>query len=193
MGETAVSSVELVPDRAEAARYIEALAGSPDAVVTFQTFDDLKTRKDRRLARILHGTLAEHLAQLRHLNAQGAGIYIMVNAGDGQGRGEGNVTALRAVFVDDDKNLLDPASLALPPSFVVRSKAGRHPYWKLRPGEPLSAFTPTQEALATKLGTDRIIDLPRVLRVPGFNHLKDPANPFLVELEEHLDGHLHPR
>ena len=179
----AVVQIGAEPDREEAARYIAALAGSADAVVTFQTFDDLKNRKDWKLARILHGTLTEHLAQLRHLNAQGAGVYVMVNEGDGNGRGEENVTALRAVFVDDDKGQLDPATLAVPPSTVVRSSPGKlHAYWNLRPGEPRDAFTPTQEALATKLGTDRIIDLPRVLRVPGFYHRKDPAHPFLVEL-----------
>ncbi len=181
MGETAVSSVELVPDRAEAARYIEALAGSPDAVVTFQTFGEGAHKGDPSLNRVRHGTLATYWGELVNLNRRGAGIFVMVNEGDGKGRGAANVTALRALFLDDDTGELEPAALLLTPSTVVRSKAGLHVYWKLRPGEPLDAFTSTQEELADQYGTDATVkDLPRVLRLPGFLHLKDRADPFMV-------------
>src|SRR5262249_47767434 len=40
-----------------------------------------------------------------------------------------------------------------------------------------------QKSLSAKLGTDPTVhDLPRVMRLPGTLHLKDPANPRLVEL-----------
>lgn len=185
MGETAVSSVELVPDRVEAARYIEALAGSPDAVVTFQTFDDRADGKDKdpALNRVRHGTLATYWGELVNLNRRGAGVYVMVNEGDRKGRGAANVTALRAVFLDDDQGELEPAALLLTPSIVVRSKAGLHVYWRLVPGEPLESFTSTQEELADQYGTDASVkDLPRVLRLPGFLHLKDRADPFMVRV-----------
>ncbi len=183
MGETATNSVELVPDRAEAARYIAALAGSPDAVVTFQTFGEGAHKGDPSLNRVRHGTLATYWGELVNLNRGGAGIFVMVNEGDGKGRGAANVTALRAVFLDDDQGDLAPAALLLTPSIVVRSKAGLHVYWRLRPGEPLDSFTSTQEELADQYGTDASVkDLPRVLRLPGFLHLKDRAAPFPVRV-----------
>ena len=167
----------------DARAFLAALTGTPDAAVTFQTFDDDKARRLPALARILHGTLGRYAPLLGKLSADGAGVFVMVNEGDGRGRGAANVTGLRALFVDDDKGTLDPAALALPPSVVVRSKAGCHVYWKLRPGEPLAAFEGAQRALAARLGTDAtMVDLPRVLRVPGFDHRKDPAHPFPVRL-----------
>jgi hypothetical protein len=46
----------------EAVRFLECL--DPGArYFTFQTFDDDGDRKDKRLAKILHGTLAQHAAK----------------------------------------------------------------------------------------------------------------------------------
>lgn len=165
----------------DAATFLRTLVGEPDPAVTFQTFDDAKDRRDPQLARILHGHLSDLADQLAGLNARRAGVYVMVNEGDGNGRGAENVTGLRALFVDDDAGKLDPSTLPLAPSLVVRSKAGVHAYWLLAPGEDLAAFKPAQGALARRLGTDpRMDDLPRVLRVPGFLHHK--AEPFPVRL-----------
>ncbi|HET8542093.1 MAG TPA: AAA family ATPase [Anaeromyxobacter sp.] len=91
--------------------------------------------------------------------------------------------ALRALFVDDDTGKLRPESLPVPPSIVVESKNGIHAYWKLAAGEPLDGFTAAQVALAGRFGTDRAVkDLPRVLRVPGFLHMKEPSAPFMVRV-----------
>ena len=83
-------------DLAEAGRFLDLMAeGEP---VTFQTFADRD--KSAKLARILHGDLDQHGSELVRLNAAGAGIFFMVNYGDGKGRTEKNVTGIRAVFVD---------------------------------------------------------------------------------------------
>ena len=111
----------------------------------------------------------------------------MVNEGDGKGRKATNVVRLRAVFTDDDgKAQADPPSTAAAPaSLVVQSASGRHSYWRLEEGADLSAFSATQKALAKHFGTDpKVHDLPRVMRVPGFFHLKDRASPFLVRVLE---------
>ena len=66
----------------------------PDAdFFTFQTFDDNQGngKAATNLAHILHGTLAEHVGELRRLNRAGAGVFVMVNAGDGEGRRADNV------------------------------------------------------------------------------------------------------
>ncbi len=183
--ETTVSTPR--QDARSARAFIEALTGSADSEVTFQTFDDNNDRKLSSLARVLHGTLSAHWPELVRLNEAGAGVFVMVNAGDGKGRTEKNVQALRALFIDDDSGELEPAALELAPSIVVRSKKGLHAYWRLRPGESLKNFQVAQAALASKLGTDeKVKDLPHVMRVPGSLHRKDPE-PFLVEVIQTSD------
>jgi hypothetical protein len=178
------------PVRAEAELFLRALAGCADAPVTFQAFADCESLKNdeakaARLARVLHGTLSDRWNELVRLSRAGAGVFVMVNEGDGQGRRESNVRGLRALFVDDDSGTLSPMALELAPSILVKSRSGLHAYWRLRPGEPLDRFTPAQTALAGALGTDPAVkDLPRVMRVPGFLHQKDPAAPFLVRVVE---------
>ena len=168
------------PDHAETARYLEVLTGSADARVTFQTFDD-SDEKRAHLAAVFVGTLAQHAPELGRLNRAGAGVFVQVNEGDG--RGKAAIRALRALFVDDDCAQLTPAALELAPSMVVQSKNGIHAYWRLRTGQPLDAFTPAQLALADALGTDRAVkNLDRVMRLPGFFHVKDPSSPFMVRV-----------
>lgn len=155
----------------QARRFLEALAGSPDAVVTWQSFDDDSTRKDPALAVVMHGTLAGCADELVALNARGAGIFLTVNATDGHGRKAENVTDLRALFVDKDTGPLGP--LALEPAIRVRTVQGEHAYWLLKPGEFRDEFRNAQKRLIRALDTDpSIIDLSRVMRVPGFLHCK---------------------
>lgn len=176
------------PDRDDAEKFIAALAGSVDAKVTFQTFHE--TNKAKGGANIFHGSLAEHWSKLVDLNGAGHGVYVLVNQGDGNGRKAANVVGLRALFLDDDGKGAQPASFggagvepftALPPTITVQSKAGQHNYFQLAQGEPLDQFTAAQQTIAAHFGTDSAVkDLARVMRVPGFLHMKDPANPYLV-------------
>jgi RepB DNA-primase from phage plasmid len=172
------------PDLSLAGAFLEALAGSPDAPMTWQTFSDVKDPKAKRdpLARWLHGTLVQHAAELTRLNARGAGIFLMVNAGDGKGRETENVTRIRAFFTDQDGP--QKRAFALPPSFIVHTSPGKYQaYWKAADRDvPLEDFTPTQKRLAAFYGSDpAVTDLPRVMRVPGFYHRK--KEPVLVGLE----------
>ena len=48
----------LQPDLKTALEFLDAL--EPNGHFTFQTFDDRKSGKNSSLARVLHGTLAEH-------------------------------------------------------------------------------------------------------------------------------------
>src|SRR5260370_41498588 len=130
--ETAVSTPR--QDARSARAFIEALTGSADSEVTFQPFDNNNDRKLSSLARVLHGTLSAHWPELVRLNEAGAGVFVMVNAGDGKGRTEKNVQALRALFIDADSGELEPAALELAPSIVVRSKKGLHAHWRVRAG-----------------------------------------------------------
>ena len=144
--------------------------------LSFQTFDD-GPGKRKPLARIMHGTIAQHDDKLRTLNARGAGVFFMVNEGDGRGRKAANVRRVRALFVDLDGSPLEPVEAApLRPHAIVESSSGRwHAYWRVKDC-PLDRFKPLQQALATRFNGDpKVCDLPRVMRVPGFDHRKGEA------------------
>lgn len=116
------------------------------------------------------------------LQKQGYGIFTMVNSGHSQK--EQDITAINALWVDMDGREPDAAMLAkLPaPSAIVQSKAGKHVYWFLNPGQPLERFSDAQKRLAAALGGDpAVCNLNRLMRLPGFNHLKNPDEPFQVE------------
>ena len=175
----------LKPDMNQAQRFLTLLAG--DEPVTFQTFDDGATKKPK-LARILHGNLEEHAATLSALNAQGAGVFVMVNRGDGLGRKAANVTGIRALFVDLDGAPLEPVLAAgVEPHITIESSADRyHAYW-LVSGCALEQFTQLQAALAAKFNSDpKVKDLPRVMRLPGFWHKKaEPSQTRIIEEKSH--------
>lgn len=120
-----------------------------EGIFTFQTFDDYKIRKDPYMARVLHGTLNEHFAELLRLNQQGAGIFFTVNATDGRGRSGANITKVRAVFVDLDGAPLDAVyGSPLEPHLIIQSSQGKyHAYWIVE-GLALDQFTNIQKNLA---------------------------------------------
>ncbi len=183
--------------RDDAERFIAALAGSRDARVTFQTFLDDKKNPPAGAPTplVLHGSLADHWDTLVAVNRVGHGVFVMVNEGDLDGRSAQNVVGLRALFIDDDEGNLryvgdgQAPFVRLPPSMTVETKRGHHNYFCLNPGEPLEQFTAAQGALARYFGTDpKVKDLPRVMRVPGFFHMKNPSDPFLVKLVQARDA-----
>lgn len=154
---------------------------------SFQTFDDNQERKDRKLARIFHGTLTEHAAELARLNAKGAGIFVTVNETNGKGRTKADIVRVRAVFVDLDGAPLDPVMEAgSPPHIVTQTSAGKwHAYWRVD-GMPLETFSEVQKSLIARFNSDPAVhDLPRVMRLPGFEHRKE--KPFLVSLKSAND------
>jgi hypothetical protein len=164
--------------KAEAQTFLDALA--PGGRFMFQTFDDNANRKDGSLARKLYGTLDDHWRELNDLNERGAGVYITVNETDGKGRETTNIVAIRAAFVDFDGQP-QPENPHVPPTVITETSPGRwHYFWCLRDC-PLEQFTPLQKRLIELYGSDpKIIDRPRVMRVPGFLHRK--REPFLSKL-----------
>ncbi|GAB3094920.1 primase alpha helix C-terminal domain-containing protein [Lysobacter terrae] len=174
-------------DTAMAARFLTALTG--DCIHTFQTFDD--TGKSRRgMNRVLHGSLASQAQRLATLNDKGAGVFVMVNRGDGNGRKAINVTACRALFVDLDGAPIEPLlSCQLPPRIVAESSPGKwHAYWPVS-DMPLDQFTPAQKTLAALFAGDpKVNDRSRVMRLPGFLHRK--GEPFQTRLDRCEPGPL---
>lgn len=182
----AAETNKAVDDLTAAQQFLSLLAEGGE--VTFQTFDDTD-RKRPELARIFHGDLDDHAAELGRLNRAGAGVFFMVNAGDGKGRRAENVTEVRAVFADLDGAPLDPVRLcALKPHAIVESSPGRfHAYWLALDVRP-EQFRPLQQGIAARFGGDvKVCDLPRVMRLPGFWHQKGkPFQTRIVELDPSL-------
>jgi hypothetical protein len=162
-----------------------------------RTFDDVvledgTKREDPELITTLKISCADmragspKLAKLIRLNQQGAGVFVTINRTDGKGKSKENVTEVTALFADTDGAPLEPL-LALQPHVVIQSSPGNwHVYWRVSDCA-LDQFTPMQEAITEKFGTDKSVkDLPRVLRLPGFYHCKGEPQ-FVTFCPEHMD------
>ncbi len=176
-------------DLDEARRFLKCL--SPEnPIEVFQTFDDMEiiskdgSRKKRGradLARILIGTLDQHAETLQNLNKQGAGIFDTVNQTDGKGRCRDNITAIRSYYIDQDGG--SPPNHILIPTMIVKTARGFHYYLCAKIGASLDNFTLVQTGLIEYYNSDPAVKTPeRVMRLPGFFHMKDPYNPHLVRI-----------
>lgn len=125
--------------------------------------------------------------EARDWNSKGWGIFWTVNEFNGPRRKE-NLRRIVAWAIDldgNDKKAQHAKLLASPiiPSLIVETKSGYHAYWLAKDGKPEHWNAIVLERLVPHFGSDKNArDLCRVLRVPGFLHLKDPANPFKVEI-----------
>tara|TARA_R110000796_G_scaffold252500_1_gene387183 strand:+ start:25469 stop:27910 length:2442 start_codon:yes stop_codon:yes gene_type:complete len=153
----------------------------------FQTFTDskevtkqLKADKKRDpLACTFTATAEEALPRLQVLQNKGAGIFVQMNVSTA--RGKDNVTQLSTYFLDTDGAPIGPIIKAMPkPLMVVSSSKGNfHIYW--RTTDALQSFKMTQLSLALSFGCDdQMVNLDRVVRIPGSWHLKDVNNPYPV-------------
>lgn len=173
----------------DARNWIECLTGSSATPMTWLCIAESAASKGRERPHELHGSLEQHQDRLTELNTKGYGIFACVNETDLRGRQTPNIEAVRALFVDKDRGP-DGSYGALPeleltPSMVVESGNGQHAYWRLREGEPRSIFPVAQRALAATLGTDpKPVDLPRVMRVPGFIHRKGEPTEVTVRVND---------
>ena len=152
---------------------------------TFQTFDDNKDRKEPSLTRIFNGKLDQHIDDLLRLSSLGAGVFVTVNETDLKGRTKDNIVRVRVVFQEADRPGVPIPPLA--PHIVVQTSPGKfHRYWLTDESESaLGQFADVMRTMVDQYGSDpNAQDLSRVLRLPGFFHLKDSANPFLVSVIE---------
>jgi hypothetical protein len=170
--------------------YLHAL--DPNATeFTFQTFGDKKSAEQKfdPLAKVFHGRFDDIAPKLVKLNEQGAGVFVMLNEGDGvvhdgykTCRTNANVVRVRAAYLDLDGEPVEPVINAeVPPHILVESSGGRyHAIWRVC-GCELQEFSQRQVALAQKFNGDPSVkDLARVVRLPGFYHQK--GEPFPTNL-----------
>ncbi|PWW04839.1 DNA primase RepB-like protein [Paenibacillus cellulosilyticus] len=82
------------------------------------------------------------------------------------------------------KAYLNRHSKSLKNAMIVETKNGFHMYWPIQDGS-IDKFVPIQKALVQKFSSDpRITNLSRAMRVPGFYHMKDPDDPFMVKVKQ---------
>lgn len=165
--------------------YITTLTGDPNTVVDFRCIHDT----DKAVpGKAIRSTLAEAYQMLLQYNQNGYGIFCCINAMDGQGRNLENVDHVRTHVVDLDNlfsaqtNYEKATTSEFVPHFAVQTSPGKyHLYWLVEPYKGNEFYSTHQRKIRQLYDGDRsVIDASRVLRLPGFNHLKDPANPFLV-------------
>ncbi len=153
-------------------------------ICSFQTFDDSKESQRKRLIKVLHGSLDQNIDKLIKLNEDGAGIFVMVNQGDGKGRAGGNVTNIRSVFIDLDGSPIQPVLDApIKPQIIIATSPNKyHAYWLVNDLDK-EHFKPLQQLIARDYGGDmKVCDLPRVMRIPDFFHKKN--DPFKVRIHQ---------
>ena len=156
---------------------------------TFQTFDD-KPTKNPALARWMHGDIDTLFNELINYNKLGAGVFVMVQGGDGSGRNIKSVNKIRCIFNENDHGV--PKKQPLEPQIVVETSPGKSHYYFLVDGLELDDFKPIQNRLIAEYGSDKNAhDLPRVMRLPGFYHNK--MDPHLVTVVHESGGQRYSR
>lgn len=132
------------------------------------------------------GTLEQCRAALERDHAAGRGLFVVINEG---GQDSASIRRVRAAFADFDLVGSLPESFDLEPSIIVSTSPGKaHTYW-LVDDLPLDQFTPMQKAIIARFGSDPgVFDLPRVMRLPGSLHRKDPAHPYPVRIIHEAGG-----
>lgn len=117
-------------------------------------------------------------------------IYISANPrAKFWGSTNSNIKIARSVFVDFDnisvKDALKKISRFPKPSIVVESGHGVHIYWRLKdPITDLHYWTDLQKLISKELGSDgSVCDPPRIMRLPGFNNVKNTHIPCRIIIE----------
>ena len=159
----------------EAIRFLQALGCNNNT--RFRTFDDAK----RGIIPKCYSAM--EFDKLADENLKGAGVFVIVN--ETTGDKDSDVIRVRALFADLDGAPLEPVLEGLKPHIMVESSPGRyHAYWLVSDCQ-LDQFKERQQAIAARFNGDKsIINLSRVMRLPGFiHHKKEPFVTRIIEAE----------
>lgn len=144
------------------------------------------------LVREERGACAVDRAEAERLNAEGWGIYWTPNLVRGR-RTLTNLERIRFWFAELDhgskKEQVERLRQApLLPSVVVESARGFHAYWAAKDATLDRWKRIVRWGIVPTLQADpKASDAVRILRCPGFNHVKNPAKPFPVSVVWRLD------
>jgi hypothetical protein len=172
-----IAPAQFEPDYGAAEKFLKVISGGQTEDTFFAGHDREKSNKPWQR----HGSLERLFPKMCELSEQGYGIYVAINETDGSGgRSIDHIVSVRACFVDlDGVPLTNSHRLKLLPHIVASTSPGRyHLYW-LAQGVGRDEFTSSQRRLLRLIdGDPAVIDLSRVMRLPGFPHQKH--EPFMV-------------
>jgi hypothetical protein len=176
----------LVCDYQQAKAFLQALDAEAE-VFSFRTFSESHYTRQPGvdpLERAIHGGLDTCWEELTELNRKGAAVSVTINRTHGRGRALGDVLAVRALFLDDDRSAKEISSFGLPPQIRVKTSPGRyHHYWLVK-DLPLADFSCLQRELAWRFdGDHRIAALNQSMQLPGFWRRKSLRRPLLPALD----------
>lgn len=153
---------------------------------TIQTFDDDPKRKDQWLARIFSMKQADP-AFLNDWNEKWAGIFFSVNGMQEGKRNKDSVTTINSWICEVDwlsKDLQRSMIMNCPlyPSMIIESKSSLHLY-RFAENWTKENWNRICNWLRNYFDWDpAVVDISRVLRVPGYNHCKDRNDKFMIEI-----------
>ena len=136
---------------------------------------------------IKSGAIETPIEQAKDYNQQGFGIFHLVNEFDGPRRAE-RCVKLCYWYVDmesgdkthEQRVILENSPCV--PSFVIETKRGFHVYWKCIDATLTNYRHILRDRLIPYFNADpSASDVTRLLRRPGFFHMKDPKDPFYVD------------
>lgn len=119
-------------------------------------------------------------------NRKGYGIFWTVNDFRDAVRRIDHLVQLRAWAVDMDSGTKEEQRARLhrspvEPTLIVETRRGYQAYWNAKDALPEHWNAIVLQRLVPFFGADpNARDIARILRVPGYLHLKDPTKPFLV-------------
>ena len=157
---------------------------------SIQLFDDNKNRRDSSLAKIVDASKfdSDVVAEtLKKYNDKWAGIFFSVNSMIPGKRNKDSVTHINSWICECDDFTKEEQqekikSCPLTPSLIVESNKSYHMYWFAKDGTKEN-WDKICRWLCNHFWWDQqVIDISRVLRVPGFNHMKNPDEPFMCEI-----------
>ena len=166
--------------------FLHNLDPSSDASFNVETYTDVpkgeaKPRPDplvRRHPNLSIEQVTAEIPELEAINVSGAGVFVAVNQCRGQ-RSKAAVVRIRGVHADFDgvpEEQLAAIRLRLQPTIEVRSSGDEnyHFYWLLEAGEVMSEdMAESINRGLVELGADpAATDISRLLRLPGFRHMK---------------------
>ena len=178
-------------DRNQATAHLEALGYQPGNAVYIRAF---LSKEDLRYAPNT-GRKADRLnwEQIERWQAQGYGVYIVVNGG---GHKDEDVKSCRAIFCEFDDRPIEEQiwfwrELGLPePSLQVQTRKSVHTYWVFDEAIEVDAWRKLQTDLLVRTGSDPALKNPsRVMRLAGSYHIKPGCKPVYCNIIHNLDKH----
>jgi hypothetical protein len=127
------------------------------------------------------GAKAVHYAEAEIWNKRGYGIHWVINDFEGE-RLAGNCKKVNAWFFEiDDKPKYYQLALiekGLIPSLIVETKHSYHTYFFAKNASKDSFEDVQKRLIHFYKSDDKIKGVLRLMRAPGYKHLKDPTEPF---------------